>query len=138
MYFETVKLSAQRLTVASSITSAAERRTEPQVKRLISLVRGRASAPRRRLLVRAPAHRLLAAACRLCRIHDRIQGRLAWIRPRATRGPCRDPRAACVASRIRAADGPEGRAARPRDRRAVIFPGPAAAVPVGEGGNRSL
>jgi hypothetical protein len=37
MYFETVKLSAQRQTVASSIRSAFGRRTEAARYRLISL-----------------------------------------------------------------------------------------------------
>jgi hypothetical protein len=37
MYFETVKLSAQRLTVASSIKSAVGRRTNAARYRLISL-----------------------------------------------------------------------------------------------------
>jgi hypothetical protein len=35
MYFETVKLSAQRLTVPSSIKSAVGRRTEEQIRSLV-------------------------------------------------------------------------------------------------------
>src|SRR5947207_7273633 len=77
MYFETVKLSAQRQTVASSIRSAFGRRTEAARYRLISLNRGRGAAAESRLLESAPAHRLLAPACRRCRFDDRLQACLA-------------------------------------------------------------
>src|SRR5580765_3857328 len=73
MYFETVKLNAQRLTVASSIRSAVGRRTEAARYRLISLDRGRGAALESRLLKGAPAHHLLAPACRRCRFDDRLQ-----------------------------------------------------------------
>src|SRR5919201_860320 len=80
MYFETVKLSAHRLTVASSIRSAGGRRPKaPPTRRLISLERGRGGPSESRLLLGAPAHRLLAAACRLCRLDHRFPGRLARI-----------------------------------------------------------
>src|SRR5262245_42887646 len=80
MYFETVKLSAQRLTVPSSIRSAVERRTGPLSMSLGSLERGRGAAVERRLLQGAPATRLLAAACRRCRHRDRLQDRAARLR----------------------------------------------------------
>src|SRR2546422_9861698 len=82
MYFETVKLSAQRPTVPSSIKSAVGRRTEAARYRLISLDRGRGPALESRLLEGAPAHHLLAPACRRCRFDDRLQDRTARLRLR--------------------------------------------------------
>src|SRR2546426_11412240 len=119
MYFETVKLSAQRQTVASSIRSAFGRRTEGARYRLISLNRGRGAGAESRLLEGAPAHRLLAPACRRCRFDDRLQA--CPTRLRFVPGPGRvgHPLRSAVAARLRSPERTTGEPGWPRHRRAV-------------------